>query len=209
MSKMIKAALLAAVFATATGAAHATTITFNEIPADDSKFLSTGAAFTTAGYDFKVNSGAIFFLNSAPNSGYSTNGTTSLDLGGIVDITSAVNKPFSVASIDLATVYAPATSTVKFTGTDANGAQVTQSITIDGQSNAGPYGLTTTGLAGFDNLTSFEMELVYNADGSAWFSLVDNIVIDDAAASVPEPSTCAMLALGLAGLAGAMRRKSR
>jgi hypothetical protein len=209
MSKTIKAALLAAVFATGAGAAQATTITFDEFTPDSSHFLGAGATFATAGYDFKVNDGAVYFLNMPSNSGYATNGTTSLDLGGTVGITSAANKPFSVTAIDLATVYAPATSTVKFTGTDANGAQVTQSVTIDGAASANPTELKTTALVGFDNLTSFQMEIVYDADGSAFFSLVDNIMIDDAAASVPEPATFATLGLGLAMLAGVLRRKPR
>jgi hypothetical protein len=171
--------------------------------------LTTGAAFTSAGYDFKVNSGLVFFLNSAPNSVFATNGTTSLDLGGTVDITSAAHKPFSVTAIDLASGYGPATSTVRFTGTDVNGVQTSQSITIVGAASADPTALQTLALAGFDNLASFEMELVYNADGSAFFSLVDNIVVDDASAAVPEPSACATLGLGLATLAGALRSRKR
>jgi hypothetical protein len=208
MSKIIKAVLLAAVFATGAGAAQAKTITFNTFPANDYSFLSSGDAFSTDGYDFKVNSGFVYFVNST-FPGDATNGTTSLDLGGIVDITSHAHKPFSVTSIDLATLLSSETSTVKFTGTGVNGVQTTQSFTNNGTASADPHGLTTVSLAGFDNLTAFEMELVYDATGEAYLSLVDNIVIDDAAATVPEPSTCAMLGLGLAMLTGALRRKSR
>ena len=209
MPPMIKAALLAAVLATATNVVQATTITFDDFPPSDTNFLTAGAAFTTAGYDFNVKQGSVYFLNRSSSAGFATNGTTSLDLAGIVDITSASGKPFSVTSIDLATVLASATSTVKFTGTDVNGGRTSQSFSINGTANADPYGLMTTPLAGFTNLTSFEMELVYNPDGSAYFSLVDNIVIDNADSAVPEPSTFAMLGLGLSLLTCVLRRKSR
>jgi hypothetical protein len=209
MSTMIRAVLLAAALVTATNVVQATTITFNDFPASDTNILTAGAAFTTDGYDFNVKQGLVYFLNTSSFPDYATNGTTSLDLAGIVDITSASGKPFSVTSIDLATVLASATSTVKFTGTDVNGGRTSQSFSINGTANADPYGLMTTPLAGFTNLTSFEMELVYNPDGSAYFSLVDNIVIDDADSAVPEPSTFAMLGLGLSLLTGVLRRRSR
>lgn len=209
MPSMMKAALLAAVLASATNVVQATTITFDDFPASNTTALTGGATFTTDGYRFDLKQGLAYFLNMSSSSGYATNGTTSLDLGGIVDITSVSGKPFSITSVDLATVFASATSTVKFTGTDINGARTSQTFSINGTASADPYGLTTTPLAGFTNLSSFEMELVYNPDGSAYFSLVDNIVIDDADATVPEPATFATLGLGLALLTGSLRRKSR
>jgi hypothetical protein len=54
---MMKAALRAAVLATATNVVQATTITFDDFTADNANFLTAGAAFTTDGYDFNLKQG--------------------------------------------------------------------------------------------------------------------------------------------------------
>jgi hypothetical protein len=208
-TSLIKSTLLSALFVVAAGTAHAGTITFDEFTPSDTNYMTAGATFETNGYLFSVKDGLAWFLNRPLLSGSAGNGTTSLDLGGTITMTSAANKPFSVTSIDLATVLALETSTVRFTGTDTSGVQTVQSYSFNGTGKADPFGLATTPLAGFDNLVSFEMELVYSPTDATYFSLVDNIVVDDAAAAVPEPTTWAMLGLGLAMLAGRGRHKSR
>ncbi|MEO5934884.1 MAG: PEP-CTERM sorting domain-containing protein [Duganella sp.] len=209
-SPRLNAVLLTSALALGAGAAHATTITFDDLPASRDIFYTTGYTFATDGYDFNVTEGNVWFLPARlPNSGYATNGTTSFDLGGIVTVTSAAHKPFSVVSMDLATVWAPETSTVRLTGIDVGGNQIIQTYTMSGANSPNPFDLTTTHLTGFNNLTSLVMELVYSPSLPTYFSLVDNIVINETAVSaVPEPTAWAMLGMGLAMIAGFSRRKS-
>jgi hypothetical protein len=209
-SSTIKALILAALLAAGINVAQATIINFDSFKSSNTNFLSAGATFSTAGYNFSILDGLVWFLNNSNASNASNNGTTSLDLGGTVSITNPTNKLFSVTSIDLATVLALETSTVKFTGTDASGTKTVQSYSMNGSTSADPYRLTTKSLTGFSNLVSFDMELVYNLGPSTttYFSLVDNIVINEVTTSVPEPSTWALLALGLAMAVGFGRHKS-
>ena len=200
-SSRLNAALLTFALGTGAGAAHATTITFDEFPTSSTTFLGAGDSFATNGYNFNVGQASVFFLNSG-------NGTTSMDLGGIVTVTNAASKPFSLASIDLRTVWSPGTSTVKLTGIDVGGSQIIQSYTISGANSPNPAAMITYSPTGFNNLTSLVMELVYNQTEATYFSLVDNLVFNEQAVSaVPEPETWAMLGLGLAMVAGLSRRK--
>lgn len=207
----LQAVVLTVALALGAGAAHATTITFDELPASLNDIYYAGYAFASGGYDFKVEQGPVWIVPAqTPGSGFATNGTTSLDLAGIVSVTSATHQPFSVTSMDLATFWTRETSTVRLTGTDVGGHQIIQTYTLSNANSAHPYDLETTQLTGFNNLTSLVMELVYRPDNLAtYFSLVDNIVINETAVSaVPEPTSWAMLGMGLAMIAGFSRRKS-
>lgn len=209
LSSKLNAALLAIALATGAGAAQATTVTFDDLSADAIKNLPAGTHFATGGYNFSVTDDYVWILPAMSQGGYASNGTTSLDLGGTVTVTNAANKVFSLASIDLASVSALATSTVQLTGTDVSGSQIVQTYTMSGVGSPNPFGLTTHHLTGFNNLTSLVLEIVYNPMTEAtYFSLVDNLVFTEQAVSaVPEPETWAMMGLGLAMIAGMSRRK--
>lgn len=207
----LQAVVLTAALTLGAGAAHATTITFDELPASLNDIHYPGYAFASGGYDFKVEQGLVWIVpGQTPGLGYATNGTTGLDLAGNVSVTSAAHKPFSVTSMDLATFWAGETSSVKLTGTDVGGHQIIQTYTLSNANSAHPYDLQTTHLTGFNNLTSLVMEMVPNSPTEpTYFTLVDNIVINETAVSaVPEPTSWAMLGMGLAMIAGFSRRKS-
>ena len=207
-SAKLHAAILALAFSVGAGAAQATTITFDELPPSDQFSMPVGTDFATGGYNFNLRDGLAWIMAASNDGVHASNGTTSLDLGGTVTVTNIANKAFSLASLDLATFWAVQTSTVKLTGTDVSGHNVVQTYTLGGASGPSPYGLTTYNLSGFDNLTSLVLELVYNQSTATYFSLVDNLVLNEqAVTAVPEPETWAMLGLGLAMVAGLARRK--
>lgn len=186
--------MLTALLLVATYQAHATVITFDDFPTSDLTYLYGSGGFTSQGYNFSLTEGYIFFPPATP--GYSTNGTTSLDLGGTVIVTSAANRPFSITSIDLATVAAFQTSTVMFTGIDYSGNKVVQSFILNSSGSSNPYALSTSYLNGFTDLVSFTMQLVSNPNSQiTYFSFVDNIVINDTT-DVPEPSSLPLFGLG-------------
>lgn len=208
-SSKLNTGLLAVALTLGAGAAQATTVTFDDLPADALNILPVGTNFATGGYNFSVINDYVWILPAMSQGGYASNGTTSLDLGGTVTVTNAANKVFSLASIDLASVSALSTSTVKLTGTDVSGSQIVQTYTMSGLNSPKPFDLTTHHLTGFNNLTSLVLELIYNPmTEPTYFSLVDNLVFNEQAVSaVPEPETWAMLGLGLAMVAGLSRRK--
>lgn len=207
-SSKLHATILALAFTIGAGAAHATTITFDELPPSDQIGMPVGTDFATGGYNFNLTGGLAWIMAARADGAYASNGTTSLDLGGMVTVTNIANKAFSLASLDLATFLAVETSTVKLTGTDVSGNNIVQTYTLSGAGGTSPYGLTTYNPSGFDHLTSLVLELVYNQSTATYFSLVDNLVLNEqAVTAVPEPETWAMLGLGLAMVAGLARRK--
>lgn len=207
-SAQLHAAILALASTMGAGTAQATTITFDELTPSDQLGMSVGTNFASGGYNFNLTGGNAWIMAARADGAYASNGTTSLDLGGTVTVTNIANKAFSLASLDLATFWAVQTSTVKLTGIDVSGHNVVQTYTLGGASGPSPYGLTTYNLSGFDNLTSLVLELVYNQSTATYFSLVDNLVLNEqAVTAVPEPETWAMLGLGLAMVAGLARRK--
>ena len=204
----LNAAFLALAFTLGAGAAQGTTITFDELTPSDEFGMPVGTDFATGGYNFNLTGGLAWIMAARPQGGFDSNGTTSLDLGGTVTVTNVANKLFSLASLDLATFLAVETSTVKLTGTDASGHNIVQAYVLSGANGTSPYGLTTYNLSGFDHLTSLVVELVYNQSSATYFSLVDNLVLNEqVVTTVPEPGTWAMMGLGLAMVAGLSRRK--
>lgn len=201
----IKAAVLTAVMAMGAGSAQADVITFDNSVAVGSLAFST---YYTYGYAFNTNTSAVEYLvdqahgggTASSNSTY--NGTDYLGISGAVTMTSMASTPFSVASIDLGNRDYAYSSTARLTGTRVDGTTVTQSFTsfIDNRSSTADF--TTVALMDFTNLASFKIE---QAAGNFFLS-VDNIDVSTVSA-VPEPSTWAMLGLGLAFVAGSVRRK--
>jgi hypothetical protein len=213
-AQSFKAAILSTVLALGASAAQATTITFDGIaPAGTYAYYYPGAAFTpTAGYTMSFTGQTAFIFDTAfyaSNSYYASNGTDYLRLyQSTTTLKNSSGALFSVNSIDLANSYtstataSPYNATATLTGTFADGKTVTTSYVLSNNNFASTNDYTTALLAGFTNLTSFTIAATgYNLN-------VDNIVINQAAANVPEPASVALLGLGLAGFAVARRRKA-
>ena len=84
--------------------------------------------------------------------------------------------------------------------TEVGGA--TGSATLTGATKAQFFGVASGG--GF---TKFEVSFVQYADAA--YTTVDNVVLGAAVTTVPEPSTCALMAAGLAALGFVSRRRRR
>ena len=86
-SSKLHAAILAIAFTIGAGAAHATTITFDELPLSDQIGMPVGTDFATGGYNFNLTDGVAWIMAARADGAHASNGTTSLDLGGMVTVT--------------------------------------------------------------------------------------------------------------------------
>jgi hypothetical protein len=209
-SSLFKPALLIALTALSTGAAHATTITFEDLAPARSGVSYSNTFSPVPGYTFQLGAAAsAFVVDSATYVGtsiYAFNGTDYLRLRATTTLTSAASPLFSVKSIDLANGIYDAVNTnfvgVILTGTYADSKSITTIYQMNNNNNTVTTNdFTTELLTGFTNLKSFRIQ-------STGYLGVDNIVIDPAATDVPEPASLAILALGLVGIAVIRRRKS-
>lgn len=202
----LQAILLAGLCAAGAGSAQAGTITFDDVRPD---FYYQGgpSSFTTGGYLFSVTSDYVFIIpgqQSDPT--VISNGTTLLDLLGTVHMTNVANAPFSVEGFDYGTYASSASSNVRLTGTRADGSVVSRDYTSPAIDYVGHQdSFTTENLTGFNNLVSFDMEVLFTPDFTYAIAF-DNIAVE-AANDVPEPASWAILGLGLALIATAGRRK--
>lgn len=208
-----RVSLLVAALAISTGAAQATTITFDQ-PSNEywtpypgtTTFSSAEYRFDKTGYlSGLIDTGRV----SDPN--YAVNGTVVLVLSyGKVVMTSSLYQSFSVSSLDLANYFGPATygniywsASAKITGNRADGSHVDTGFMRFANYNPDTtVDFTTVRLNNFTNLVSLSIEAYGDLD-------VDNIVIDNEIANVPEPASLALLSLGLVGFAAARRGKKR
>jgi len=203
-------ALVALVLAVSVGSAHATTVTFEDVPiADGPNFPNDFATDVTSGgffFDTETNHSHI-----TTGDFFASNGTHFLGLdafgGPTTKITPVGGGAFAFHSIDIGewsfgggTLWA---RHVVVTGNLVGGGTVSRTLDLDGIFD-GPGGGADFQTFAFDaswaNLSSVVLQGT-GGDPGNYFG-VDNIVVD----AVPEPGTLTLLGLGSAYL---IRRRRR
>lgn len=207
------ATALVALAAAPSAGAQSTTVTFDGLtPVDatgvryvDNCYVEGGFRFTLVGTACGTEAA---FGTWTPDNPLFYTGSPALfnNLGPAVDVSTTSGATFSLASLDLTTFlggFGNAT-TVTFMGMLASGGSVMQTVELPGATTT-PTRVT---FANFANLTGVRMTVT--APDFEPYVQFDNLTATVAASSVvPEPSTYALLASGLATLGGVAYRRRR
>ena len=209
----VVAILTAAGLPNGRASAQNTTVTFNAlteaVPGSGTRFVNNcyterGFVFTAVGIGCTSVAAEDVFLAAGPNSPLFGGGPTPsllLNTSGatMIDVTRSGGGLFNARTIGLAP-FDMAITTVMFTGTRAIGPNVTQSFTL-GALQTG-FETFTFG-SGFTGLKSLRIDS--NNEFGEPFVKIDDVSL----AVIPEPTPIALVAVGLAAVAGfARRRKS-
>jgi len=120
------------------------------------------------------------------------------------------NSPFSIASIDLANLFASAggNGPLTFTAHVAGGGTLTQTFAFGMLGTAPPVFSTFSFGAAFTNLVSLDLPSQGNASNTIPSYQLTNVRLN-ASTVTPEPATWLLVATGLVGVAGFAKRRGR
>ena len=202
MSKLIRTSMVVLSLLGLPLTASAVVIDFDSIDNTSGNRFS-GSSLNTDGFNFSNSRGygsaILHWYRGSSYNADSDGATYSHNYSGTVTtVTKIGGGSFDLASLDIGNVYnsRPYSQRFSFWATVAGGGSYNMSFISDSLA-----GLQTV-MLNWSNLTSFS----FRESSGSWLQ-ADNFVIDENV-SVPEPSTLALLTLGLLGLGVARRRVS-
>lgn len=164
-----------------------------------------GPTYSQDGFTFTNSSGQTHAYgnwgDTSPYNASNSNGSLFQNYGGYSNyFTSDANVPFAFNSIGLASVYNDGTGgDVQFIFNYVGGASTTVTVSLA----TGVFGLQSFNF-NQTNLTSVVFTPI--STSGQWLQW-DNVGVDAAVGAVPEPSTWAMMILGLCGVGFLARRR--
>jgi hypothetical protein len=223
MNMLNKTMVAALAMSTVMGTAAAGTVDFEDVTLANSSytyFNGSNKTFSSGGFDFTFQSDIAAFLTRTQIC------SPSCPVNGSTFVLAPFGKALTMARTDRATFtlqafdgagafnfnewgspgYIP--SQIHVSGFTADGTEFVKSFAIDKSAASGPLAFTSYAL---DELFTDLVSVSFYSSGSTGSSTyngfaIDNIVVADKAADIPEPSTVALLGLGLVGYAAARRR---
>jgi hypothetical protein len=226
MPKSVSLSVLALLLSVFAPPASAAVITFESLPTNPNGGVPVGSPIVDQGFQLSTLGMSNFagFQEGWQNNRGASNGTTSLRVASNINsagfrLAATDSSAFDIQSMDLGELFRPGdfafagnARTVTFTGMFAAGGTISTTFNLDLLAD-GPGGISDFQHLAFTSawsgLSFLDVAVSNPTTIYGVHLLVDNITVNESRASVPEPTTAALMGLGLLGTLVRRRRATR